>query len=471
MEEEFYNAFATPIAPVTAAETLYSENETGTYQKPPKLMFIEDFKGWQNRFENWVQVYKFDAWCALNKDYEKPKNERGLEKAFCDFSESDKLKYTSEKMMISLLQQAVKEDIFVLLQHEGTARSIWNALIQKFKGSADMIKNRKALLKKSFDMFVAFEGESTKTTIDRYCHLVLEMGKLDIKKDDEEWVDKLAEALPQHKWGTYLMIVKHMRKSENMNLAQFIQKIEEHELDIQKTAIMTNPNAQQDVSLYYRGNKFEATSSPKIQTGFSADSSSGTKSSNVTQSDGKLSPYSSFDPNFTASSSQSKTSINFNSQNLQCNVTLNFRNGHNLSPEVAKQHMASLATMLESYESLIAGRIGNPMLTKEDYDQIDAEELDLMDIKWCLASAFRRAEKFTQVTGRDDLRDVGKSPIGFDKSKVTCFRCREKGHFKRECNNEARRQDQSEKNNYYQKSTYHQLVQHPQTAHARAIDD
>ncbi|KAJ0615969.1 hypothetical protein HanIR_Chr02g0085271 [Helianthus annuus] len=94
MDEEFYNAFATPIAPVTAAETLYSENETGTYQKPPKLMFIEDFKGWQNRFENWVQAYKFTAWCALNKDYEKPKNERGLEKAFCEFSESDKLKYT-----------------------------------------------------------------------------------------------------------------------------------------------------------------------------------------------------------------------------------------------------------------------------------------------------------------------------------------------------------------------------------------
>ncbi|KAJ0922118.1 hypothetical protein HanPSC8_Chr05g0199881 [Helianthus annuus] len=221
MSEEFYNAFATPVAPVTGAETLYSENEMGTYQKPPKLMYIEDFKGWQNRFENWVQAYNFDAWCALNKDYEKPKNERGLEKAFCDFSESDKLKYTSEKMMISLLQQAVKEDIFVLLQLEGTARSIWNALIQKFKGSADMIKNKKALLKKSFDMFVAFDHESTKQTIDRYCHLVLEMGRMEIVKDDEEWVDKLAEALPQQKWGTYLMILKHMRKSQDMNLAQF----------------------------------------------------------------------------------------------------------------------------------------------------------------------------------------------------------------------------------------------------------
>ncbi|KAJ0743915.1 putative transcription factor interactor and regulator CCHC(Zn) family [Helianthus annuus] len=93
-----------------------------------------------------------------------------------------------------------------------------------------------ALLKKSFDMFVAFEDVTTKQTIDRYCHLVLEMGRLDIKKKDDEWVDKLAEALPQQKWGTYLLIVKHMRKSQDMNLAQFIQKVEEHELDIQKKA-------------------------------------------------------------------------------------------------------------------------------------------------------------------------------------------------------------------------------------------
>ncbi|KAJ0494795.1 hypothetical protein HanIR_Chr12g0601501 [Helianthus annuus] len=233
MEEEFYNTFATPpAATVTAAETIEIENETGTSQKPPKLMYIEDFKGWQNLFENWVQAYKFDAWCLLDVDYVKPKNERGIEKALSDYSAVEKLKYTSEKMMISILQQAVKEDIFVLLQHEDTVRSIWLALINKFKGSADMTKNKRALLKKSFDMFVAFEGESTKTTIDRYCHLVQEMRRLEIKKEDGEWVDKLADALPQHKWGTYLLILKHMRKSESMNLAKFIQKIEEHELDV-----------------------------------------------------------------------------------------------------------------------------------------------------------------------------------------------------------------------------------------------
>ncbi|KAJ0879670.1 hypothetical protein HanRHA438_Chr10g0454191 [Helianthus annuus] len=141
MENEFYNAFATaPAAPVTVAETVGIENETGTFQKPPMLMYIEDFKGWQDRFENWVQAKKFDAWVSLEKDYTLPKDDLGNEKQLSQFLPDERLKYTSEKMMISILQQAVKEDIFVLLQHEGTARSIWKALIKKFKSSADMIK-------------------------------------------------------------------------------------------------------------------------------------------------------------------------------------------------------------------------------------------------------------------------------------------------------------------------------------------
>ncbi|KAJ0556427.1 hypothetical protein HanIR_Chr07g0313751 [Helianthus annuus] len=114
----------------------------------------------------------------------------------------------SRKMMISLLQQAIKEDIFILLQHDKTANSIWDALKVKFEGSENMIKSKKALLKKEFDMFSSLPGEDTKKLIERYCHLVRSMSMLSITKDREEWVDKLADALPQKEWGTYLMILK-----------------------------------------------------------------------------------------------------------------------------------------------------------------------------------------------------------------------------------------------------------------------
>ncbi|KAJ0832480.1 putative transcription factor interactor and regulator CCHC(Zn) family [Helianthus annuus] len=137
--------------------------------------------------------------------------------------------------------------------------------------------------------------------------------------------------------------------------------------------------------------------------------------------------------------------------------------------------MALLGSVLLSSEGLVAGRIGNPMLTKEDYAQIDAEEMELMDIKWCLASVLRRAEKFKTITGRNDFLDAHVSTLGFDKSKVICFRCREKGHFKRECKGReaSGAQNPFGKDDYYRKTIYQQVgqSQDSQTAHGRKIED
>ena len=47
MDNEFYNAFATaPGTPITVAQNVNMENETGTLQKPPKLMSIEEYYSW-----------------------------------------------------------------------------------------------------------------------------------------------------------------------------------------------------------------------------------------------------------------------------------------------------------------------------------------------------------------------------------------------------------------------------------------
>ena len=51
-------------------------------------------------------------------------------------------------MVISTLQQAIKEEILILLQHNGSAYSIWKELKSKFVGSKEMIKNKMSLLKR-----------------------------------------------------------------------------------------------------------------------------------------------------------------------------------------------------------------------------------------------------------------------------------------------------------------------------------
>ncbi|KAF5810291.1 hypothetical protein HanXRQr2_Chr04g0167701 [Helianthus annuus] len=298
-------------------------------------------------------------------------------------------------MMTSLLHQAVKEDILVLLQHNGSAYSIWKALKSKFVGSKEMIKNKKSLMRKEFDLFRGLRTESTKQIIERYCNLIVNMKRLSITKDNEELIEKLADALPHETWGAYLMMLRNKKDFGNLTLGKFIEKLEAQEMEQRKISRMKDFDGEQDIGLYYKGGINDKTNmSPKIKTAFNAKSSSGGSSQGSSSKIG-FSSYPSFDPNF------SKTK---NGKVLQYNIALNLENDQNYSEEVAKSHMSLLVTVLESYGSLVAGRIGNPMLTKEDYDQIDAEEMELMDIKWCMASVLRRADKFKQITGRDDFR-------------------------------------------------------------------
>ncbi|KAF5814672.1 putative transcription factor interactor and regulator CCHC(Zn) family [Helianthus annuus] len=462
MDTEFYNAFATPSSPAAVVQAMNLENETGTTQKPPKLMSIEEYYGWKDRFENWVQANHLRSWECILKKYVLPQTELHVTKELSEFTDQERVMYKAEKMMISLLQQAIKEDIFILLQHDKTAKSIWDALKVKFEGSENMIKSKKALLKKEFDLFSSLSGEDTKKLIERYCHLVRSMSMLSITKDREEWVDKLADALPQKEWGTYLMILKNTGVYDGLTISQFIEKIESQDLEQQKIARMNSPSGQQDVKMYYKVLGIHQKKLIRVQTRVAADSHHFQVSILKSQTRALNLP-------------EGQSTKTGNGYVIQCNIALNLPEGQSFSEDTAKDHMALLGSVLLSYEGLVAGRIGNPMLTKEDYDQVDAEEMELMDIKWCLASVLRRAEKFKTITGRNDFLDAHVSTLGFDKSKVTCFRCREKGHFKRECKNReaSGAQNSFGKDDYYRKAIYQQVgqSQDSQTAHGRKIED
>ncbi|KAF5789613.1 putative transcription factor interactor and regulator CCHC(Zn) family [Helianthus annuus] len=120
-----------------------------------------------------------------------------------------------------------------------------------------------------------------------------------------------------------------------------------------------------------------------------------------------------------------------------------------------------LLQFLESCESLVTGKIGNTNLTKEDYEQIDPEGMELIDIRWCMASVIRQAQRFVEITGRNSIGGPS-TKLGFDKSKVTCFKCKQKGHFKRECRNFAADETANPfHNDYYRKAVYHRNREEP----------
>ncbi|KAJ0878880.1 hypothetical protein HanRHA438_Chr10g0444941 [Helianthus annuus] len=245
--QEFYNTFfgggmTATQTPASIVQNVNMENELGTMQKPPKLMNIDEYSGWSERFKTWLQANHFECWMKIESGYVPPTNGAGIEKALHQLTPIEHDSFKAEKKMMSILQQLIKEDILVLLQNQNDSQPIWNSLKVKFLGSVSMIKSKTALLKKEFDIFTAIKGETTKELIERYCHLVVEVKRLSITKTYEEWVDKLTDALPYDEWGTYLLVLKNNLEYVGFNLSTFIEKIESHELELKKISKMKYAN-------------------------------------------------------------------------------------------------------------------------------------------------------------------------------------------------------------------------------------
>nr|GFA27024.1 hypothetical protein [Tanacetum cinerariifolium] len=74
----------------------------------------------------------------------------------------------------------------------------------------------------------------------------------------------------------------------------------------------------------------------------------------------------------------------------------------------------------------------SPQLDNDDLKQIDANDLEEMDLKWQMAMLTVRARQFLQRTGRN-LGTNGPTSMGFGMTKVECYNCHGKGRFAKEC--------------------------------------
>ncbi|XP_035838927.1 uncharacterized protein LOC118486532 [Helianthus annuus] len=245
--------------------------------------------------------------------------------------------------------------------------------------------------------------------IERFGHLKLELARHDIKYPDEEIVDKLFDSLPDEMdWRYYALMLKNTIPPEELKPDVVIERLESHELELKKT-YKVNHSYQQNPELYYPKSLMPKASSPK--TAFSAENISPAHKEN--QSNSNKESHSGY---HSGSTSISTASTNRSDSKFSCNIAVDLKNAQNFDEESVKQQMVFLASVLESYEGLIAGKIGNTNLTKEDYDQIDPEEMELIDIQWAMASAVRRAQRFMEITGRKTIGGPS-TKLGFDKSK------------------------------------------------------
>ncbi|GJV77798.1 ribonuclease H-like domain-containing protein [Tanacetum coccineum] len=104
--------------------------------------------------------------------------------------------------------------------------------------------------------------------------------------------------------------------------------------------------------------------------------------------------------------------------------TLIWRN----NPDLDTLSMDDLYSNLKIYETEVKG----PQLNDEDLQQIDADDLEEMDLKWQMSMLTMRTRRFLNKTGKK-ISANGSETTWFNKSKVECYNYHKRGHFTREC--------------------------------------
>ncbi|MFS7979718.1 hypothetical protein Hanom_Chr10g00931001 [Helianthus anomalus] len=123
------------------SDALSVESAYGTYNKPPKLMAIEDYSRWAKKFEDWLKVFAYPSWKSLKNRYIGEQSGENLTQT------EDIENFVAEQKCIALLFQSVREDIISLIEYNN-AKDLWKKLEVKCLGSAETVKNKKKLLRK-----------------------------------------------------------------------------------------------------------------------------------------------------------------------------------------------------------------------------------------------------------------------------------------------------------------------------------
>nr|GFD00741.1 hypothetical protein [Tanacetum cinerariifolium] len=106
---------------------------------------------------------------------------------------------------------------------------------------------------------------------------------------------------------------------------------------------------------------------------------------------------------------------------------------HSSSQGSDSQNLALVSTTQanstnDSVRAAVSVSVVGAKLSASTIPNIDADDLEEMDLKWQMAMLTMRARKFLQKTGRN-LGVNGPKSMGFDMAKVECYNCHKKGHF------------------------------------------
>jgi len=241
---------------------LQSDNETGSSNKAPKMLHLNEYHSWKGRIQRHIEGIDVDIWYWVEHPLIRPRQENSHEPVeLTQLSDEEKKKYKDERKAFSILTQALPKEILHQYEVCETAYDLWNLLKTRCEGDERAFKIRQDQLKKEFEAFCHFGNEPLRDMQSRFYHLMNELRKHQINYTTPELIERFADALPPH-WTQYVDMLKELGQYESLSIADFLRKLENREIEESRKAKRTPLPQNPDV--YHAG--IPTTSNPTTST-------------------------------------------------------------------------------------------------------------------------------------------------------------------------------------------------------------
>ncbi|KAM0044486.1 putative transcription factor interactor and regulator CCHC(Zn) family [Helianthus debilis subsp. tardiflorus] len=405
----------------TMVQSLKHNAEVGSNDKPPLLINELDFPEWKEHFERYVRAKDIKIWLCIVKGCGATPIRTLTIDTYLGLTDEQKRFFDSEEKAMSMITMAMPQSILHTFRKRNTSKELWDSMIERYEGNAIYKKRRLEKLKTQFVVFKALKNESFDDTVNRFYHLLSELDRSQEGIYTEfEKVEKFLNCLPRE-WNMYTALIREGVLYEELSLEEAVQKLKGYAWNMEDQA--SDFEKLQDPQL--------CKASKQIEKG----SNSGAGVALYSENEGPASEHAFISNTVSSSGTTNSNQGMYSSSGAQKSqgTSVNIPKIDASGLKLIEENMGLLASFMTAYENFCLGKLVEPSSLDEDFDQIDQDEMEELDLQLNMALLVRRAKKFLLKTGRKFIGGQTKTRMGVDMSKVKCYNCGIYGHFARVC--------------------------------------
>ncbi|GJV29462.1 ribonuclease H-like domain-containing protein, partial [Tanacetum coccineum] len=260
----------------------------------------------------------------------------------------------NQERVKSILLLAIPDEYLLKFHNVADAKSLWEAIKSRFGGNIESKKMQKNVLKHQFENVSTASNESLEKAYDRFQKLISQLEVHGAPISKEDINQKFLRSLPSS-WNQIALIMRNKPDIDEIDIDDLYNNLRVYEDDLKRS--LSSNSASQNLAF------------------LSSKNTDGINEVSTASGDFRVST----------------------------------AGGINQVPSTPCAHDAAY--------SFLAQPTTSPQLENEDFQQMDGDDLEELDLRWQVAMLTVRVKKFIQRTGRNlDFKE--KRHVSLDKSKI-----------------------------------------------------